>query len=459
MKNYIAIDLGATSGRVVLSSISDGGDVSMETLHRFPTPMLESGSGIFWDINIIYENILEGLKEAGRRQIKVESIGVDSWGVDFVGVKSDGSFSGNPHSYRDPYSFAAQQEFFKHMSPEELYSRTGIEIMNFNSVFQLFAQKKRGELKDVCRILFIPDAVSYMLSGKMVCEYSILSTSALMDPRTRTLDDKILSVCGLTEDMFPDIVYPGADVGLLKDDLAELTGLGQVMVKAVAGHDTASVIAAVPSENSHFAYLSSGTWSLMGVETDSPQINQRMYSLNFTNEGGVAGKTCLLKNITGMWILEQCLRKLKSAGREYSYEEIGVMAENCELSANVFDPDDPVFSAPPDMIGAIEDYMKGHGWSAPEDDAHLFRLVYDSLAARYAVVFSMLKELSPFEIEALHIVGGGSRNSFLNRLTAKACGVKVIAGPAEGTALGNVMVQAGLTRNDIGSSIKTEIYQ
>lgn len=458
-KYYIAIDLGATSGRVTLAAVSTDGHVSMEAIHRFPTPMIKTGEAIFWDINKIFENIIAGLKVAGERSVRVESIGVDTWGVDFVRIDESGEIIGNPHSYRDPYSYAAQKEFFKQMDPKELYSRTGIEIMNFNSVFQLFAQKQSGELQGVHKILFLPDAISYLLSGNMVCEYSILSTSSLMDPRSKKFDEKILSICGLDSGKFADIVYPGAEVGRLKAEIADLTGLGQVVIKAVAGHDTASVIAAIPSETNNFAYLSSGTWSLMGVEINEPQISDRMYDLNFTNEGGVNGKICLLKNITGMWILEQCLKVLKTEGRAYTYEEIRVMSEECGPSSHVFDPDDATFAAPKDMVDAVCDYMKTHGWEPPQDDAHLFRLIYDSLAVRYSEVFSMLKELSPHKIDVLHIVGGGSQNALMNKLTANACGVEVVAGPAEGTALGNIMVQAGLTRQEIYNSIKTEKYR
>lgn len=457
-KYYIAIDMGATSGRVILAAVSPEGHVSMETIHRFPTPMIKTGKSMFWDLNKIYGNIIEGLKAVGKRGVKVESIGVDTWGVDFVGIDEAGEIIRNPHSYRDPYSIAAQKEFFKHMGPKELFFRTGIEIMNFNSVFQLFAQKQSGELNGVSKLLFLPDAISYLLSGNMVCEYSILSTSSLMDPGSKTFDEKILSICGLDSGKFAGIVYPGSEIGRLKKEIAELSGLGEVVVKAVAGHDTASVIAAVPSETENFAYLSSGTWSLMGVEISEPQVNERMYDLNFTNEGGANGRICLLKNITGMWILEQCLQKLKSEGRVYTYDEIRVMAEGCSPSPHVFNPDDAMFAAPDDMVKTVCGYMEKYGWEVPQDDAHLFRLIYDSLAARYSEVFSMLKELSPHEIDVLHIVGGGSQNELMNKLTAQACGVEVVAGPSEGAALGNIMIQAGLTRKDIHNSIKTEKY-
>lgn len=459
MKYYIAVDLGATSGRVVLAGVDSNDKVSMETLHRFPTPLLEKPEGFFWDFPAVFENILEGLAIAGSRGVEITSIGVDCWGVDFVGVDASGAICGLPHSYRDPYSFAAQDEFFTKMSRRELYERTGIQIMNFNSVFQLYAQSKKGELAGAEKILFLPDAISYLLTGKMVCEYTILSTSAIMNPRDKSLDAKILDICGVSADKFAPLVYPGAVVGTLKEDIAARTGLGAIPVKAVAGHDTGSVVAAVPASGKNFAYLSSGTWSLMGIETDSPVITDETYESNFTNEGGVGGTIRLLKNITGMWLLEQCLAKWRSEGRTYAYDEVHAMAGALPKCEQVLDPDDRSFASPQDMPAAIAQWCSSHGLPVPENDAQTVRLIYDSLAARYAAVLSTLKRLAPYEIDTLHIVGGGSQNKLLNTLTAQACNIKVVAGPAEGTALGNVMVQSGLSRSQILKSIKTEIYK
>ena len=241
-------------------------------------------------------------------------------------------------------------------------------------------------------------------------------------------------------------------------EIQHRTGLGAVPVLAVAGHDTASVVAAVPAADSHFAYLSSGTWSLMGIETSQPLITPEMYELNFTNEGGVGGTTRLLKNITGMWILEQCLARIRSEGRDYSFPDIARMAASAPEPEHLINPDDPAFASPTDMVAAINSSLAERGFSAVEDDASLFRLIYDSLAARYAEVFQKLRSLAPFPIDTLHIVGGGSQNDYLNQLTANACRVRVVAGPAEGTALGNVMVQAGLSRQDILKSINTKVY-
>lgn len=459
-KNYIAVDLGATSGRVILAKVSEEA-LEMETIHRFPTPLLQIGGRYCWNIYSIYDDIIKGLTMVGQKGIKVESIGVDTWGVDFVCVASDGTLLALPRSYRDPYTDGVPEKFFKKMPSAELYRRTGIQIMNFNSVFQLFAQHKEGSeaLDNAKKILFMPDAISYLLTGKTVCEYTILSTSALMDPRKKKIDKKILDVCHVKAKRFADIVFPGEKVGKLTPELAGKTGLGKVPVVAVAGHDTASAVAAVPAQSEGFAYLSSGTWSLMGIELKEPVINEEMYKSNYTNEGGVGGTTRLLKNITGMWLLEQCLAKWRSEGKEYTYDEVHRLADECEKNVRLLDPDAPEFAAPTDMPAAICKYCADKGLKVPQDDAHIVRLIYDSLAGKYAEVLRFLQGIAPFRIEALHIIGGGSKNEVLDQLTADACGITVVAGPAEGTALGNVMVQAGLSRKDIAKFVDTKIFK
>ena len=459
-KNYIAIDLGATSGRVILATY-DGEKLGMETIHRFPTPLINVSGKYYWNIYSIYDDIVKGLTMVGQKGVKVESIGVDTWGVDFVCVAKDGTLCGLPRAYRDPYTDGIPEAFFKKMPREELYKRTGIQIMNFNSVFQLYAQhkEKSSALDHARKILFMPDAISYLLSGKAVCEYTILSTSALMNPDKKKIDGDILDVCHVRKRRFPAIVYPGKKIGKLNETLAKSTGLGPVNIVAVAGHDTASAVAAVPAANERFAYLSSGTWSLMGIETKQPIIDEQMFEENFTNEGGVGGTTRLLKNITGMWLLEQCMAKWRSEGREYKYDEVHAMAAACPKCTRFINPDDPSFAAPQDMPAAIRSYCEAHFLDVPQDDAHIVRLIYDSLAAKYAEVLAFLKTIAPFNIDVLHIIGGGSRNELLNQLTADACGITVVAGPAEGTALGNVMIQAGLTREQLAKSIETKTYK
>lgn len=458
-KHYLAVDLGATSGRVILASVTDG-TISQETLHRFPTPLVQEGEKYYWDIHNLFDNIVEGLGVAGKRGLAIESIGIDTWGVDFAPVAADGSV-GMPRSYRDPYTTGVPEKFFGTMPRAELYDRTGIQIMNFNSVFQIYAQNLEGDvIRNAETLLFMPDALSYMLTGNKVCEYTILSTSALMDPRTKTLDAKILSVCGAREDQFAPIVYPGHVVGTLKDEIADKTGLGAVKVVAVAGHDTGSAVATVPAKDSHFAYLSSGTWSLMGIETKEPVINEKMASLNYTNEGGVGGTTRLLKNITGMWLVEQCIKAWKAEGKTIpGWGEIAERTMALPASEHLIDPDEPAFASPTDMPRAIAANLAERGFEAPADEMAMIRLIYDSLAAKYAQTLEKLKEIASFPIDTLHIIGGGSQNSCVCQLTANACGITVVAGPGEGTALGNVMIQAGISRPELLKSVETKTYK
>lgn len=466
---FIAVDLGATSGRVLLAGLSDDG-IELEILHRFPNRLLRIGGKYYWNIYALYDEILHGLTLAGLRNLPITSIGIDTWGVDMACVAADGTLAGLPRAYRDPYTDGAPEAFFARVPRREVYERTGIQIMNFNSLFQLHAARKEGmsALENAASVLFMPDALAYLLTEEKVCEYTVLSTSQFMNPRTKTIDGGLLRAAGIDPSLFPRVVMPGQQIGVLCGEAARETGLGPVPVIAVAGHDTGSAVAAVPAENPRFAYLSSGTWSLMGIELPEPIITDESYEMNFTNEGGVDGTVRLLKNITGMWLLEQCREAWKSRGREYSYDEIMRMTQQAAPSAGVIDPDAAEFAAPTDMPLAIHAHCTAHGIPVPADDAATMRLIFDSLAAKYAEVLGKLRKLAPFEIECLHVIGGGAQNDLLNRMTARAIGIPLVAGPAEATALGNVMVQARTAgvvgslaemRDYIRRSIKTKTYQ
>ncbi|MBQ8581403.1 MAG: rhamnulokinase [Alistipes sp.] len=468
-KHFLAVDLGATSGRVILATLTDE-KLDLEVLHRFPNRLIEVGGKYFWNIYALYEDILQGLTEAGKRKVEICSIGIDTWGVDFVHVAEDGTLCGLPRAYRDPYTNGIPEEYFEKLSRKEVYDRTGIQIMNFNSLFQLYAQQKEGSsaLKSGSKILFMPDALSYLLTGNKVCEYTILSTSQFMNPRTKQVDEELLQVAGVDKARFPEVVMPGTEVGTLTPLIGQSTGLGAVPVVAVAGHDTGSAVAAVPAEDEGFAYLSSGTWSLMGVELKEPEITEESFAMNFTNEGGVDGTTRFLKNITGMWLLEQCRAVWKKEGKEYSYPEIMQMMQTTSASVDVINPDAPEFAAPTNMPEAIRAYCVANSLTVPEGDAQLIRLIFDSLAAKYAEVLAKLQQVAPFEIKTLHVIGGGAQNDLLNQMTSDACGIPVVAGPSEATALGNVMVQAraaGLVgsleemRRYILRSIETKRYE
>lgn len=440
-KYFFAVDLGATSGRTIVGTLDDG-KVILEELTRFDNNLIEVNGHFYWDIYALYFEIIKGLKAAKQRDLCITSIGIDTWGVDFVCVAEDGSVS-QPIAYRDPHTFDAMDDYLENvMSREKVYDVTGIQFMNFNSIFQLYAMKRAGNsaLKNAQKILFIPDALSYMLTGNMVCEYTIASTAQLLDPRTGQLDPRLLASIGLTQSKFGRMVNPGDLVGALTADVQKQTGYGAIPVIAVAGHDTGSAVAAVPAKNEKFAYLSSGTWSLMGIETKEAIINHISYERNFTNEGGIEGTTRFLKNICGMWLYERCRKEWTDAPK--SHPELIAEAMKQPAFQSIINPDDACFANPSSMIDAIQTYCKETNQHVPQGYAEICRCIFDSLALRYRQVFSYLTEMASFPIEVLHIIGGGSLNDNLNQFTANSCGVEVLAGPQEGTALGNIMVQA-----------------
>lgn len=440
-KYFFAVDLGATSGRTIVGTLDDG-KVILEELTRFDNNLIEANGHFYWDIYALYFEIIKGLKAAKQRDLSITSIGIDTWGVDFVCVAEDGSVS-QPIAYRDPHTFDAMDDYLENvMSREKVYDVTGIQFMNFNSIFQLYAMKRAGNsaLKNAQKILFIPDALSYMLTGNMVCEYTIASTAQLLDPRTGQLDPRLLASIGLTQSKFGRMVNPGDLVGALTADVQKQTGYGAIPVIAVAGHDTGSAVAAVPAKNEKFAYLSSGTWSLMGIETKEAIINHISYERNFTNEGGIEGTTRFLKNICGMWLYERCRKEWTDAPK--SHPELIAEAMKQPAFQSIINPDDACFANPSSMIDAIQTYCKETNQHVPQGYAEICRCIFDSLALRYRQVFSYLTEMASFPIEVLHIIGGGSLNDNLNQFTANSCGVEVLAGPQEGTALGNIMVQA-----------------
>lgn len=440
-KYFFAVDLGATSGRTIVGTLDDG-KVILEELTRFDNNLIEANGHFYWDIYALYFEIIKGLKAAKQRNLCITSIGIDTWGVDFVCVAEDGSVS-QPIAYRDPHTFDAMDDYLENvMSREKVYDVTGIQFMNFNSIFQLYAMKRAGNsaLKNAQKILFIPDALSYMLTGNMVCEYTIASTAQLLDPRTGQLDPRLLASIGLTQSKFGRMVNPGDLVGALTADVQKQTGYGAIPVIAVAGHDTGSAVAAVPAKNEKFAYLSSGTWSLMGIETKKAIINHISYERNFTNEGGIEGTTRFLKNICGMWLYERCRKEWTDAPK--SHPELIAEAMKQPAFQSIINPDDACFANPSSMIDAIQTYCKETNQHVPQGYAEICRCIFDSLALRYRQVFSYLTEMASFPIEVLHIIGGGSLNDNLNQFTANSCGVEVLAGPQEGTALGNIMVQA-----------------
>lgn len=442
-KYFFAADLGATSGRTIVGHLSQN-KVEIEELTRFDNHLIETCGHVYWDIFALYHEIVRGLSEAARRHIDIASIGIDTWGVDFAFVGRDGGVLRNPMAYRDPCTFQAMDDYLSHVLPrDEVYRITGIQFINFNSLFQLHAMQREGNsaLQAAETILFVPDCLSYMLTGQKVCEYSIASTSQLLDAEKRELSEPLLRSVGLERSRFGRMVAPGTPIGTLTPEVQRLTGLGPVPVVAVAGHDTASAVAAVPAANADFAYLSSGTWSLMGVESPQPVISAESYAANFTNEGGVEGTIRLLKNICGMWLYERCRSEWPEV-KGMSHLELQTKAVAEAPFRSLIDPDDPAFANPRSMTEAIAAYCREHGEPVPEGPAQTCRCIFDSLALRYREVFTTLQTLTTVKMKVLHIIGGGSKNPFLNQFTANSLGVRVLAGPQEATALGNIMLQA-----------------
>ena len=451
---YFAVDLGATSGRTIIGRIADN-KFELEEITRFPNNLIVQGGHYYWDIFALYFEIIKGLKEVARRGLKITSIGIDTWGVDFVFIGDDNAILRNPRAYRDPVTFEAMDDYLKNVfSKKDVYNVTGIQFMFFNSLFQLYAMRKEDNsaFNHAKKILFVPDALSWMLTGEEVCEYTIASTSQLLNPRTKQLDEQLLASLGLDRSKFGRMVMPGTQIGVLTKEVQELTGLGAVPVIAVAGHDTGSAVAAVPAKDEHFAYLSSGTWSLMGIETKDAIINDLSYERNFTNEGGVEGTTRFLKNICGMWLYERCRLEWAEEVRKLSHPELQGSAMQVEAFRSIINPDDQVFASPTSMIGAIQQYCRETNQPVPETPAEICRCIFDSLALRYRQVFGWLQEFldkpssgaerSSFNLDVLHVIGGGSLNKYLNQFTANATGATVLAGPQEGTAIGNIMLQA-----------------
>lgn len=451
---FFAVDLGATSGRTILGSLGEN-KMELRELTRFPNHIIETGGHCYWDIYALYNEIIRGLKVVAQENIPIRSIGIDTWGVDFVCVGKDGELLRNPYSYRDPHTTGVPEAYFTHIPRERVYDITGIQIMNFNSLFQLYILRKNhcSALEAAEKILFMPDALGYMLTGQMVTEYTIASTSQILNPRTKRFEQELLDVVGIREEQFGRFVFPGEQIGVLTEEVQKITGLGAVPVIAVAGHDTASAVAAVPAQNERFAYLSSGTWSLMGIEVKDAIINKDSYEQNFTNEGGVEGTTRFLKNICGMWLLERCRKEWDAAGHNYGYPELIEAALSVPAFRSVINPDSPCFANPASMVEAIGHYCRQTGQPVPESYGELTRCIFDSLALRYKQVFGYLQQMAPFPIERLHIIGGGSRNNHLSQFTCNAVGVPVTAGPSEGTAIGNIMLQAkaGGLVNDIAA--------
>jgi rhamnulokinase len=444
MTTMVAVDLGAQSGRVTLGRF-DGERLTVGELHRFPNVPVRTNGTLHWDVLALYEGVLEGLRAAARETGgDVDSVGVDTWGVDFGLLDGRGRLLANPVHHRDERHLRGVDPVLEAIPARELYERTGIQLMPINTVFQLGALAAEDDewLEQAHTLLLIPDLLHYWLSGERACERTNASTTACLDARTGEWADDLLERIGVRADLLADVVEPGTTLGALTADAAEETRLHGTRVVAPATHDTGSAVASVPFADPGAAYVSAGTWSLVGLELTEPLIDDRSFAANLTNEGGVAGTFRLLKNVTGLWLLHECRREWALEGSDWSYEELVELAGRTEPLRSLVDPDDVSFARPGDMPERIRTFCARTGQPASEAPGEVVRCAVESIALGHARAVDRLRDATGEAPSALHVVGGGARNRLLCQATADATGLPVLAGPEEATVLGNLAVQA-----------------
>jgi len=438
--NYLACDLGAESGRLMLGSLQDG-QLSLEELHRFPNTPVKTADSLQWDIPNLFEELKTGLKKAAKLHLPIASISTDSWGVDYVLLAEDGTIIPPAFHYRDSRTAQGVANIHAKVEWKTIFDETGIQFMPLNTLYQLGAES-RERLEHASHLLLIADVFNYFLSGVLCAEETLASTSQLYNPRTKSWSKSLLRAVGLPERLFPTILPAGSRLGHLKQEIAAETGLPAIEVVASCSHDTAAAVAAVPATQGNWAYLSSGTWSLMGVELPSPMITDTCRELNFTSEIGFGGSVRLLKNIIGLWVVQECRRIWKETGLEHDYTTLTQLAAAAPPLLSLIDPADPRFVSPGNMPARIATFCAETGQPEPSSPGATIRCVLESLALLYRRTLLQIEQLIGTKIERLHIVGGGSRNTLLNQFTANAVQIPVTAGPAEATAAGNILVQA-----------------
>jgi rhamnulokinase len=441
---FLAFDLGAESGRAVLGTL-DGRRLTVHEVRRFPNTPFPLAGHIHWNVYALFDEMKAALRDAAAAVgARPAGLGVDTWGVDFGLLAKDGSLLGLPFCYRDHRHAGAMEEYFKLVPRPALYEATGIQFMPFNTLFQIYAMvRERSRLLDAAAdLLFMPDLFNYLLTGRKAAEATIASTSQCLDPRTKAWIPGLFQAMGLSKKILQDIVEPGTVLGELAEEVAAATGLRHVPVVATAGHDTAAAVAAVPAEGRNWAYISSGTWSLVGVEEPAPVISEASLEANFTNEGGVGGTVRFLKNVSGLWLVQGCRKAWSADGPPATYEEMTRAAMDAPPFAALIDPDDPSFLNPGDMPSAITAFCRRTKQAPPGTKGAIVRSLLESLALKYRFVIDQLRLVLGHPIEKIHVIGGGSRNALLCQLTADATGLPVVAGPAEATAIGNILVQA-----------------
>ena len=441
MKRVLAFDFGASSGRAILG-IFDGEKIELQEVHRFSNDPVKINGTVYWDVQRLFFEIKQGIlkaKEAGG----FDSIGIDTWGVDFGLLRKDGTLVENPVHYRDARNDGMVEKATEYMSKERMYDITGIQFMDFNTIFQLLSLKENRPyiLEEADKLLFMPDLLNYMLSGVKSTEFSIATTSQMVDLKTNNWSEEILDTFGINKNLLTDIAPTGAVIGQLSDEICEELGVPKADIVSVAAHDTQSAITATPCEFDDFAFISCGTWSLFGTEVKEPIINEASKKLNVTNEGGYDYTTAFLKNICGLWLIQESRRQWIREGKEYSYAELEKLALECEPFKCFIDPDAPEFAPMGNLPRIVKEYCEKTGQYVPQTVGEIIRCIYESLALKYRYTFDGIKECTGKDYDRIHVMGGGTKDKLLLQMTAQSCNVNVYGGPIEATALGNVAIQ------------------
>ena len=436
----LAFDFGASSGRAIIGELKEG-KLTLKEIHRFDNEPVYINDGFYWDLPRLFHEVKRGLLKA--KDEDYESIGIDTWGVDYALVTKSGQFLGNPYNYRDERTLPMLDKVKQILSESELYKMSGIQVMNINTLYQLMETKlNHPEIYDlVDKFILMPDLFGYLLTGKVYAESTMASTTQLLEPYTKEWNTELIDKLGLKQSMFPELVDSGTKIGQLKEEICEELGIEPKLVTAVSGHDTASAVAAVPAKSDSFVYISCGTWSLFGTELSEPCINEMSAELNIANETGYGKTTRFLKNIIGLWMIQETRRQFKREGKDYSYAEMERMAREAEPFKCFIDPDEPRFTPPGNQLERIRAFCAETGQRVPETDGDIVRCIYESLALKYKYTFENLKKCTGKSFDAIHMVGGGTKDSFLCQMTADATSTPVIAGPIEATAAGNIAVQ------------------
>jgi len=442
--NYLAFDLGAESCRAILGNLDENNRLQIKLLHRSPNGMINIRGTLQWDVLGMYRELLNGMTAAvAQCGDTTDSIGIDTWAVDFGLFDNQGKLIGNPIAYRDHRRLQVMDEFLSKIPREQLYQLTASQTSYVNTIFELYAlsREKSLQLSIAEDLLFMPDIFNYFFTGKKSTEFTLASTSELYNIRTKSWEKEIFAQLGISRNIMQKVVRHGTVIGKVEPEICKETGLNEVPVIAVASHDTASAVAACPLSGDNACYISSGTWSLMGIESKKPIISETAFKHNFTNEGGICGTFRVIKNLTGLWLIQEYRREDLKV-QEYSYAELSNYGENTASIGSVIDPDAPEFIKPESMSRAIADYCRSHGQPVPESTGQFIRVILESLALSYRYTLFQLEEISGRKITQIHIIGGGSQNEVLCQFTADCTGLPVYAGPVEATAIGNILVQA-----------------